>query len=430
MAHGHGHFGQMSPEGPKTTERRWGIFRADTFAALKYRDYRYHWLSHSVGSTASWVQTVTLALLVNEMTDSSFWVGTVLGIRALPILLIGPLAGVAIDRFDRKKLLMATQLLLAAIAFLFAWGVYQDEINKWYALLFSFFLGLDLSINQPVRQTLVANVVPREDLPNAIALENSAGTLIRAIAPILGVALITPFGYSGNFFIQAAAYLLMFLVVIPMRTPYREGFAEGASVVGNFMEGIRYIRTDVTLLLLIVLIIIPSIFVHSTQNLLVIFADDIFQGDKELVLGLLLLSFGVGSLVATFVMASLARFQRRGLINMGSILLVTVLLIFFGLSSHLVLSLVLIAFMGLFNVGFRIANNTLAQTRIPDALRGRITSIYLLDHGVQPIGSALLGLVALPWILGPEYAVAAAGLLAFAVTAFIALRWRELWRLQ
>ncbi|MCE2463690.1 MAG: hypothetical protein J4F46_07265 [Dehalococcoidia bacterium] len=114
---------------------------------------------------------------------------------------------------------------------------------------------------------------------------------------------------------------------------------------------------------------------------------------------------------------------------MGSILLVTVLLAFFGLSSHLVLSLVLIGLMGLFNISFRLANNTLVQTRIPDALRGRITSIYLLDHGVQPLGSALLGLVALPWILGTDYA-AAAGLLAFTVTAFIALRWRELWRLK
>ncbi|MCE2463691.1 MAG: MFS transporter [Dehalococcoidia bacterium] len=196
------------------------------------------------------------------------------------------------------------------MAFLFAWGVHQDEVNKWYALLFSFFLGLDLSINSPVRQSLVANVVPREDLPNAIALENAVGTLVRAVAPILGVALITPLGYSGNFFVQSVAYLLMFLVLIPMRTPYREGFAGDDSVVGNFMEGIRHIRTDVTLLLLIVLIIIPSIFVHSTQNLLVIFADDIFQGDEKLVLGLLL-SFGVGSLIATFVMASLSRFQGR-----------------------------------------------------------------------------------------------------------------------
>ncbi|MCE2463692.1 MAG: MFS transporter [Dehalococcoidia bacterium] len=116
MAHGHGQFGHTGHEDPKTTERKWGIFRVDTFAALKHRNYRYHRLSHSVGGMASWGQTVTLALLVNELTDSSFWAGTVLSIRALPILIVGPLAGVAIDRFDRKKLLMATQLALAVMA--------------------------------------------------------------------------------------------------------------------------------------------------------------------------------------------------------------------------------------------------------------------------------------------------------------------------
>ena len=429
MAHG-----GMRPEGPEETVLKQGVSRLQTFSALRHRNYRYHWIAFSFSGMASWVQQVTLALLVWEMTESSFWVGTALGIRAFPILLIGPLAGVAVDRLDRKRLLMATQLFLAGIAFLFAIGLSLDVVNegtiKLYALLFSFLLGADLAVNQPVRQSLVANVVPREDLPNAIALENSVGTIIRSTAPILGIALITPFGFAGNFFIQAVAYLAVFLLVIPMRTPYREGVAEGGSVASNLMEGFRYIRTDVIILLLIVLIIIPSVFVHSTQNLLVVFAKEILSNDKDFVLGLLYLSMGIGSLAAILGIASLGNFQRKGMINTGSILLVTIMLIFFGLSSNLTLSLVLIGFMGLFNMSFHIANSALVQTRIPDVLRGRITSIYLIDHGTIPLGSILLGLLAEDGVLGPRYAVAVAGLLAFAVTVFIVLRWRELWRLQ
>ena len=420
----------MPPEAPRGTATKRGIFRWQTFSALRYANYRYLWIGDSFSSMAGWIQQITLALLVAHLTDSAFWVLTVLGIRALPILLIGPLAGVAVDRLDRKKLFMATQLFLFGIAFLFAIGVWQDKVNEFHALLFSFLLGLDMSVNRPVRLSLIANVVPREDLTNAIALENSAGNVIRVVAPAVGIALITPFGFAGNFFIQAAAYLAVFFIVMPMRTPYRETPDEGTSVAGSFVEGLRYIRMDTMLLLLIVLIIVPSVVVHSTQFLLVIFAKDVLGGDKEVGLALLLTAMAIGSLVATFGLASLGNFQSKGLVSMGSILLVTVLLVFFGLSTHLVLSAVLIGLLGLVNMVSRIANNALIQARIPDVLRGRVNSIYVIDHGVQPLGIPLMGLLALNGVLGPGGAVVAAGLFSLAVTAFIGLRWRELWRLR
>ena len=403
--------------------------RLHTFSALAYRDYRYLWFGHSFSSAASWIQQVTLALLVAHWTDSSaFWIVTVLGIRALPILLIGPLAGVAVDTLNRKALLMGTQLFLAAIAFLFAFGVALDEVNKYHALLFSFLIGVDLALNHPVRLALVANTLPKDHLTNGLALENSVGNIIRVIAPAAGLALLSPFGFAGNFFIQAAAYLVVFLIVIPMRTPYREGRDEGTSVTSSFMEGLRYIRSDTTVLMLIVLIIIPSVVVHSTQYLLVVFAKDILGGNEKFVLGVLFASMGAGALVATFGIASLGNFQRRGLVNMGSILLVTVLLIFFGLSSNLILSAVLIGLIGLFNMAFHIANNALVQSRVPDVLRGRVTSIYVIDHGVQPLGIPLVGLLALA--LGADNAVAVLGGLSLIVTAFIGLRWRQLWQLR
>ena len=424
----------MARRDPKRANMKpaaWGrwVSQLHTFSALRNRDYRYLWMANSFSSMAVWVQQVTLALLVADQTDSSpFWVVTVLGIRALPILLVGPLAGVAVDRLDRKRLFIFTQLFLVAIAFLFAFGVREGEVNEFHALLFSLLLGLDMAINQPVRQSLVANVVPKDDLINAIALQNSSGTIIRVIAPAVGIALITPFGLAGNFFLQAGAYLAALLMVIPMATPYREGVAGGSSVARNFLEGLRYVRADTTLLLLIVLIIIPSVIVHSTEYLLVIFAKDILSGNEKVVLASLYVSIGIGALVGTLAIASLGNFQARGLVNMGAILLVAVLLTLFGLSTHLVLSVVVIGLLGVFNTVFRITNNSLVQTRIPDALRGRITSIYFIDHGVQPLGIPLLGLLAVG--LGSGNAVAVAGLAALAVTASIGLRWRELWRLK
>ncbi len=165
------------------------------------------------------------------------------------------------------------------------------------------------------------------------------------------------------------------------------------------------------------------------QNQLSVFARDVLSGNA-LTLGYLGAAMGVGSLVATFAVASLGNFRSRGMLNMGSIILVTVTLFFFGLSSRLALSLVIIGVLGFFNTSFRLANNALVQSRVPDVLRGRVTSIYAMDHGFQPVGSLLLGLLASSEVLGPQRAVALAGLVAIAVTVFIGLRFKRLWRLN
>ncbi|MCZ6536163.1 MAG: MFS transporter, partial [Chloroflexi bacterium] len=174
---------------------------------------------------------------------------------------------------------------------------------------------------------------------------------------------------------------------------------------------------------------IPSLFIHSTQNLLIVFATEVLGGGLR-ELGLLGASMGLGALVATFTVASLGTFQWRGKLNMGSIILVTVVFIFFGMSSHLVLSLIIIGILGFFNTGFRLANNALIQSRVPDALRGRVLSIYNMDHGFQPVGSVLLGFMFGTALLGPQGAVMVAGLAAVAVTVFIGLRYRYLWSLK
>ncbi len=370
--------------------------------------------------------------LVLQLTDSPFWVGVVLGVRALPILLVGPLAGVAIDRLDRKKLFLTAQAALVVMAFLFAVDVQVDRVTELHALLFSFLLGLDSALNQPVRQALIVNTVPEEDLTNAIALNNSANGVTQSIAPLISGTMIAVMGVSGNFFIQSAAYLAVFLIILPMKTPYRRGAAERTTVVKNLVEGVWHVRSDTILLLLIILVFIPSLFVHSTQNLLSVFAVDVFHGGA-VELGALGAAMGIGSLMATFAIAALGDYQSRGRINTGSIILVTLALTFFGITSHfgsLGVSLVIIGVMGFFNTSFRLVNNALVQSRTPDALRGRVTSIYVMDHGFQPLGSLVLGALAEEGVLGVKNAVVLAGVVAIAVTVFMGLRFRQLWSLK
>jgi len=415
--------GSLTPAGDTHTRR------LQTFSALKNRNFRYLWISGAFIGGGNQVQQIALGWLVFQLTDSAFWVGTVLGIRALPILLVGPLAGVAIDRWDRKKLFLLAQVFLVVTAFLFAVDVALDRVTMVHALVFSFLLGLDASIIQPLRQALVVNTVPPHDLTNAIALNNAANGILQSTAPLISGVLIATLGVAGNFFVQSAAYLMVFLITLPMGTPYREGTKDSGSVLKSFAEGLRYIRSDTTILLLIVLVFVPSLFIHSTQNLLSVFAVDVLRGGP-LVLGLLGACMGVGSLTATLAIASLGNFQSRGRVVIGALLLVTICLALFGLSSRLGLSLALMGLMGFFNTGFRLANNALFQSRTPDHLRGRITSMYVVDHGFQPVGSLILGLLAAEGALGPQRAVFLAGVAAFAITAFIGLRFRHLWRLQ
>ncbi|MDA1220058.1 MAG: MFS transporter [Chloroflexi bacterium] len=403
--------------------------RFQTFGALRNQDFRLLWVSGAFVSAGNQVQQIAMGFLVYDLTNSSIWLGAVLGIRALPILLVGPLAGIAIDRLDRKTLYLTAQLGLVVIAFLFGLDVHFGTVTVIHALVFSFLLGLDASLNNPVRQAMIVNTVPPQDLTNAIALNNSANGVMQSIAPLLSATMIALLGVAGNFFIQGAAYVAVFLIILPIRTPYREGTAERTTIRRNFTEGIAYIRSDSTLMLLILLVFVPSLFIHSMQNQLALFAGDVFDGDA-LTLGYLGAAIGVGSLVATFTVASLGNFRSRGMLNMGSIILVTITLFIFGLSSKLALSLIILGFLGFFNTGFRLANNALVQSRVPDALRGRVTSIYAMDHGFQPVGSLVLGFLASSQVLGPQRAVALAGLIAIAVTVFIGLRFRSLWRLH
>ncbi len=424
MAHSH-----TSPADRSPGTGRQGPGRLPTFSSLQNPNYRYLWISSAFISAGNQVQQIAMGWLVYQLTGSAFWVGTVLGIRALPILLLGPLAGVAMDRLDRKKIYLTAQLGLVVVALVFALDVHFGQVTVAHALIFSFLLGLDASINQPVRQALVVNTVPPEHLTNAIALNNVANGVAQSIAPLISGVLIHKLGVDGNFFIQSAAFIAVFLIILPMKLPYREPVRTPASVFRSLGEGIRHIRGDTPLLLLIVLVFIPSLFIHSTQNLLSIFAVDVFGGGP-LILGLLGACMGFGSFTATMLIASLGNFQTRGLINMASIILVTVCLILFGLSSSLGLSLVILGVLGFFNTGFRLVNNALVHARTPDALRGRITSIYAMDHGFQPLGSLLLGFLASEGVLGPQLAVVLAGITALVVTVFIGLRFRLLWRLR
>jgi MFS family permease len=174
---------------------------------LRYRDFRYLWIGTVFMSGGQWIQQVTIGWLAYDLTGSSVILGAINGLRALPFLLIGPTAGVAADRMDRRKLLIAVQAVIMTTAFCMGLLVASGHVQVWHLFVFALVTSTVWSINQPLRQTLVSGAVPRESLMNAIALNSLAFNITKVLGPTAGGFLIAAFGAGGNFFVQGATYV-------------------------------------------------------------------------------------------------------------------------------------------------------------------------------------------------------------------------------
>jgi MFS family permease len=365
-----------------------------TFAALRNTDYRYLWIGNLFNTAGLWIQEVTIGWLVWELSGSATMVGVTSSLRFVPFLFMGPLGGVAADRMDRRRLLMITQTVMAATAALFAIVVALDWVRVWHAMVFSFVMGCGFSMNMPVRQSLIANTVPLKELGNAIALNSTAINTTRIIGPAVGGVLIMAFGVAGNFLLQAGLSLCMVAVIFPMKVPYRDPVsANKASALHSLQEGIQYVWGNKTMIGLIMLNFIPTLFVLPILQIMPAFTAEVLHA-KANIYGYLMTSFGVGALLATLTMASFGSMIRSGWLGIAALLSAAIFVIFFSQSTLLWVAFFLLAALGFSQMTFRVNNNTLVQTLVPDSLRGRVMAIYQIDHALMPLASSALGICA------------------------------------
>ncbi|MFQ5859946.1 MAG: MFS transporter [Dehalococcoidia bacterium] len=396
--------------------------RFHAFASLQHRDFFLLWVGTLFASGGVWIQQTTVGWLVWELSGSPLLVGTVTGIRALPLLILGPWGGVAADRLDRRHLLIGTHVVLTVAAFLFALVIATGQVQVWHAFVFVLVAGSAWSFNQPVRQALVANTVPSRDLMNAVALNAMAFQLSRVIGPAAGGVLILV-GMRESFLLQGLLYLGVALAALPMRVRFEHRPLVQASVFSNLIEGMRFVWRDRILLGLIAMAFATVIFTMPAIHLMPVFAAEILHAGPE-VLGLLLSAIGVGALVASLAVASIREIPRKGTILFVTAALAAVCLTLFAFSTWLVLSVIILALMGFFQLFFRMVNMTLVQVLSPDALRGRVMSIYMWDQGLLPLGSLIMGTLAQVW--SAPTAVVSFGLASLVLLLFLALRFRAL----
>lgn len=362
------------------------------FAALRHTNFAWFLLGTVLSNSAQWIQQVTLSWLVYELTGSGTMLGTLNLVRSFATLGLAPLSGVAIDRLPGRLLLYATNGWLFAISAIFGVVLLFSPGVLWPLFIFALLGGVAQALSMPLNQTLVFTLVPRTVAPGAVALVQTGWAVMRSIGPAIGGFLILWFGPAGNFFVQAGAYLLVALTLLKLRLPSDPVKVASTSTLNSLREGLQYIAAERTTRAFILMgWVLPLFIIPIFSALPPIYAKDIFGGGPE-TLGVLLSAVGIGGIVGGFVSASLGQFDRRGVIQLIALLLLSLSLMGFALSTRLWVAIVYFVLAGFFEMIYLTTNQTLLQLSIPDALRGRVTGIVSLNAGLFPVGALIGGI--------------------------------------
>ncbi|HUR93239.1 MAG TPA: MFS transporter [Gemmatimonadales bacterium] len=387
------------------------------FAALRHRNFRLFLVGQFVSLCGTWIQVVAQGWLVLQLTDSAFSVGLVTTLGSLPILLFTLYGGVVADRVNKRRLVLVLQSLMVTEGLLLGILTHLDLVTVHWVMALAVFHGLLSAFEVPTRQALIAEIVEREDLMNAIALGSSAFNVARVVGPSIAGALIATVGLAACFFVNAASYLAVVASLILMRvapqarppvTPALEAMREGfAYVFGN-----RWPRAIVTIIATF------AVFGFSFMTMMPVFARDALHVDAR-GYGAIVSAIGIGAAAAAFFMAGLGGRTRRARLVLGSSVLFGIVLTGAALAPGFWWAIVLFTVAGCLMALNGIAANTMLQTQAPDRLRGRVMGFYsFVVLGMAPFGSLQAGWVAEHY--GVRAAVAEGGLVCLLVAGGVA----------
>jgi MFS transporter, DHA1 family, staphyloferrin A biosynthesis exporter len=364
--------------------------RGGTFRSLRYRDYRLLWIGTLFASAAQWIQQVTVGWLTLELTGSAFLLGAVNGFRALPLLFLAPLGGVAADRIERKALMQSTQVLLLVSSVIMAFIIFAGQLHVWHLFAFTFVTGVAWAFNNPVRQSVVPGLVPKHELMNALALNSAGFNITRIAGPAVGGFMLDHLGGGENFTLQSVFYVGVILMVMPMAIPALMRRGPVVSVRENLTEGIKYVLRHKQLRVQLALAFVPTVLAFPYMALMPIFAAEVL-GKGAGGLGLMGTAVGVGAVIGTLTMATLTNVQHKGYVMLGAVFLLGASLMLFALSRNFELTLVILAVTGAAQMVYLTTNQTILQMAVSDDLRGRVMGVYMLSQGMMPLGGLLGG---------------------------------------
>ena len=382
---------------------RWQV----AWRALRHRNFQLFFSGQLISLIGTWMQSVAQSWLVYRMTGSALLLGSVGFASQVPVFLFAPLGGIAADRFDRRHIVIATQTASMLLAFILAALTLFHKVQVWHVFVLASLLGVVNAFDIPGRQSFLVDMVGKEDLMNAIALNSSMFNGARVIGPAIAGILVAKIGEGWCFFANAVSYiaviigLLLMRVIAPMR-------AAMASPLEHMMEGFRFVNRTAPIRALLLLLGLVSLVGMPYVVLMPIFADQILHGGAR-GLGILMGATGVGALLGALTLAfregvkGLGRWVAWCCAGFGASLIV------FALSRTFWVSVILLLPVGYCMMLQMACSNTLIQVMVPDALRGRVMAVYsMMFMGMAPIGALFGG--ALAERLGAPHTVAIGGL--------------------
>ena len=404
------------------------VRRFRTFSALRHRNYRLFFFGQVTSLSGTWMQWVAQGWLVYELTGSAFALGVVGFATRLPVIFLSLIAGVLADRVEKRRILIVTQLISMVLAFILAALTLSGRVQFWHVVVLGALAGATHSFDAPTRQSFYKELVGERDLMNAIALNSTIFNAARLVGPALAGLLIKYIGTGGCFLINGFTYLAVIAAYLHMRLPpaaraerrgtHWEELKEGLS----FVWGHPVVRTGVTL------IAFASLFTFSYGTLLPVFADVVLKGGSG-TYATLMASVGAGALVSALAVASLGNVKHKGYLASSGVLLFPTVLSLISMAESVTVAAVLCFLLGMVMILMTASMNTLVQTAIPDRMRGRIMSLYVLVFlGSMPFGNLMSGRIA-EWLgvvttlrIGAVASLVVAGLLLARTREFVRYR--------
>ena len=377
--------------------------------ALRHRDFRLFWTGNFLSNIGTWMQNIAQGWLVLQLTNSAFWLGVVGFSASIPILLFALIGGVIADHVNKRKLLMVTQSAMMIFAFIMAGLAYFKVINVHEIVFLALGTGIAMSLNTPTYQALVPQLVPREDLTNAIALNSAQFNMSRVLGPTLGGFAMALFGVAGNFFLNGLSFLAVLVALT--RIKYAEAAAPQEGHLWEKMkQGFAYVFRHAGMSSLVLLVAIGSLLAIPYLTFVPYFARDVL-GSDEPGLGILMACSGAGAFLGALTIASLMHIRRRGLFVLRASAGFYAAIIAFTFSRNFYLSGLLLMVAGYCMIISVATINSLLQHLAEDHMRGRVMSIYSTAFlGLPPIGCLIAGSMA--HVIGAPLAIAGMSALA------------------
>ena len=394
-----------------TVARRLNPFRT----LARHRNFRLFWLGQTTSLVGTWMQQVAIGWLALDLSNDPFLVGLVSAAGTFPILLLSLPAGVLADRIEKLRVVKIAQVLMLIEASLLWWFAWSQRMTIDWLLALALFGGTLSAFEIPARQSLIIDLVVKEDLQDAIALNSGGFNLARILGPSAAALVIAQLGLAWCFGVNALSYLAVLVGLWMIRLPARRTLRTESkpNPFDGLMEALRYVRNDRLMWILMRVVAVFSVLGIPILTLLPVMARDDLHLDVA-GYGALMMCYGAGALLGALVIASQGTQLPRGALLRLTSIGFGIVIVAFALSSSVVFSGTMLFLIGIAMISNNAIINGLLQQRVPDRLRGRVMAIYVMVYvGMNPLGSILAG-----WIARQSSAAWAVGGMAITMVLF------------